>query len=160
MEQNRVEFNQTIEELKVQHQRQIDENKVEAENRLSMAQSNLEMQLSIQKVRNEATEKERAANLAQMSSEFKTFMNDMIRQHVELESISSQRWQESTNQNSLNNMRLSNFVTKMEESTFVYHNCVKFNLSLKKQLHKKHNHIRNSTSKLLNYIFYNDKDRT
>ena len=117
MEQNRVEFNQTIEELKVQHQRQIDENKVEAENRLSMAQSNLEMQLSIQKVRNEATEKERAANLAQMSSEFKTFMNDMIRQHVELESISSQRWQESTNQNSLNNMRLSNFVTKMEEST-------------------------------------------
>ena len=117
MEQNRLEFNQTIEELKVQHQRQIDENKVEAENRLSMAQSNLEMQLSIQKVRNEATEKERAANLAQMSSEFKTFMNDMIRQHVELESISSQRWQESTNQNSLNNMRLSNFVTKMEEST-------------------------------------------
>ena len=117
MEQNRVEFNQTIEELKIQHQRQIDENKVEAENRLSMAQSNLEMQLSIQKVRNEATEKERAANLAQMSSEFKTFMNDMIRQHVELESISSQRWQESTNQNSLNNMRLSNFVTKMEEST-------------------------------------------
>ena len=117
MEQNRLEFNQTIEELKVQHQRQIDENKVEAENRLSMAQSNLEMQLSIQKVRNEATEKERAANLAQMSSEFKTFMNDMIRQNVELESISSQRWQESTNQNSLNNMRLSNFVTKMEEST-------------------------------------------
>ena len=117
MEQNRLEFNQTIEELKVQHQRQIDENKVEAENRLSMAQSNLEMQLSIQKVRNEATEKERAANLAQMSSEFKTFMNDMIRQHVELESISSQRWQESTNQNSLNNNRLSNFVTKMEEST-------------------------------------------
>ena len=120
MEQNRVEFNQTIEELKIQHQRQIDENKVEAENRLSMAQSNLEMQLSIQKVRNEATEKERAANLAQMSSEFKTFMNDMIRQHVELESISSQRWQESTNQNSLNNMRLSNFVTKMEESTLCF----------------------------------------
>ena len=120
MEQNRLEFNQTIEELKVQHQRQIDENKVEAENRLSMAQSNLEMQLSIQKVRNEATEKERAANLAQMSSEFKTFMNDMIRQHVELESISSQRWQESTNQNSLNNMRLSNFITKMEESTLCF----------------------------------------
>ena len=71
MEQNRLEFNQTIEELKVQHQRQIDENKVEAENRLSMAQSNLEMQLSIQKVRNEATEKERMANLANMNSEFK-----------------------------------------------------------------------------------------
>ena len=117
MEQNRLEFMKTVEDLKDQHQRQIDENKVVAENRLSMAQSNLEMQLSIQKVRNEATEKERAANLAQMSSEFKTFMNDMIRQHVELESISSQRWQESTNQNSLNNMRLSNFVTKMEEST-------------------------------------------
>ena len=117
MEQNRLEYMKTIEELKDQHQRQIDENKVEADNRLTEVQSNLEMQLSIQKVRNEATEKERAANLAQMSSEFKTFMNDMIRQHVELESISSQRWQESTNQNSLNNNRLSNFVTKMEEST-------------------------------------------
>ena len=148
MEQNRLEFNQTVEELKVQHQRQIDENKVEAENRLSMAQSNLEMQLSIQKVRNEATEKERAANLAQMSSEFKTFVNDMIRQHVELESISSHRWQESTNQNSLNNIRLSNFITKMEEST-LSHNCVKFNLSLKQQLHKP-----NPTSKLLEYLFY------
>ena len=116
MEENRLEFKQTIEELKDQHQRQIDENKVEADNRLTMVQSNLEMQLSIQKVRNEATEKERMANLANMNSEFKTFMTDMIRQHVELESISSQRWQETTNQNSLNNLRLSKFITKMEES--------------------------------------------
>ena len=116
MEQNRLEFKQTIEELKDQHQRQIDENKVEADNRLSMVQSNLEMQLSIQKVRNEATEKERMANLAIMNSEFKTFMADMIRQHVELESISSQRWQETTNQNSLNSLRLSKCITKTEES--------------------------------------------
>ena len=116
MEQNRLEYMKTIEELKDQHQRQIDENKVEADNRLSEVQSNLEMQLSIQKVRNEATEKERMANLAIMSSEFKTFMSDMIRQHAELESVSTQRWEETSNQHSLNNLRHSKFVTKMEES--------------------------------------------
>ena len=124
MEQNRLEYMKTIEELKDQHQRQIDENKVEAENRLSMAQSNLEMQLSIQKVRNEATEKERMANLAIMSSEFKTFMSDMIRQHAELESVSTQRWEETSNQHSLNNLRHSEFVTKMEESSNLSHKCV------------------------------------
>ena len=116
MEQNRLEYMKTIEELKDQHQRQIDENKVDADNRLSEVQSNLEMQLSIQKVRNEATEKERMANLAIMSSEFKTFMSDMIRQHAELESVSTQRWEETSNQHSLNNLRHSKFVTKMEES--------------------------------------------
>ena len=124
MEQNRVEFNQTIEELKVQHQRQIDENKVEADNRLSEVQSNLEMQLSIQKVRNEATEKERMANLAIMSSEFKAFMSNMIRQHAELESVSTQRWEETSNQHSLNNLRHSKFVTKMEESKNLSHKFV------------------------------------
>ena len=51
MEQNRLEFIQSIEEQKAQHQRHIDDVKVEAENRLSMVQSNLEMQLSNQKVR-------------------------------------------------------------------------------------------------------------
>ena len=122
MEENRLEFKQTIEELKDQHQRQIDENKVEADNRLTMVQSNLEMQLSIQKVRNEATEKERMANLAIMSSEFKTFMSDMIRQHAELESVSTQRWEETSNQHSLNNLRHSKFVTKMEESKNLSHN--------------------------------------
>ena len=124
MEENRLEFKQTIEELKDQHQRQIDENKVEADNRLTMVQSNLEMQLSIQKVRNEATEKERMANLAIMSSEFKTFMSDMIRQHAELESVSTQRWEETSNQHSLNNLRHSKFVTKMEESNNLSHKCV------------------------------------
>ena len=122
MEQNRLEYMKTIEELKDQHQRQIDENKVEADNRLSEVQSNLEMQLSIQKVRNEATEKERMANLAIMSSEFKTFMSDMIRQHAELESVSTQRWEETSNQHSLNNLRHSKFVTKMEESKNLSHN--------------------------------------
>ena len=122
MEQNRLEYMKTIEELKDQHQRQIDENKVDADNRLSEVQSNLEMQLSIQKVRNEATEKERMANLAIMSSEFKTFMSDMIRQHAELESVSTQRWEETSNQHSLNNLRHSKFVTKMEESKNLSHN--------------------------------------
>ena len=124
MEQNRLEYMKTIEELKDQHQRQIDENKVEADNRLSEVQSNLEMQLSIQKVRNEATEKERMANLAIMSSEFKTFMSDMIRQHAELESVSTQRWEETSNQHSLNNLRHSKFVTKMEESKNLSHKFV------------------------------------
>ena len=123
MEQNRLEFIQSIEEQKAQHQRHIDDVKVEAENRLSMVHSNLEMQLSIQKVRIEATEKERMANLSNMSIEFKTFMADMIRQHVELESISSQRWQEITNQNTLNNMRLSKFIIKVEESTLSHEFC-------------------------------------
>ena len=122
MEQNRLEYMKTIEELKDLHQRQIDENKVDADNRLSEVQSNLEMQLSIQKVRNEATEKERMANLAIMSSEFKTFMSDMIRQHAELESVSTQRWEETSNQHSLNNLRHSKFVTKMEESKKLSHN--------------------------------------
>ena len=124
MEQNRLEFMKTVEELKDQHQRQIDENKVEADNRLSEVQSNLEMQLSLEKVRNEATEKERMANLAIMSSEFKTFMSDMIRQHAELESVSTQRWEETSNQHSLNNLRHSKFVTKMEESNNLSHKCV------------------------------------
>ena len=124
MEQNRLEFMKTVEDLKDQHQRQIDENKVEADNRLSEVQSNLEMQLSIQKVRNEATEKERMANLAIMSSEFKTFMSDMIRQHAELESVSTQRWEETSNQHSLNNLRHSKFVTKMEESKNLSHKFV------------------------------------
>ena len=123
MEQNRLEYMKTIEELKDQHQRQIDENKVEADNRLTEVQSNLEMQLSIQKVRNEATEKERMANLAIMSSEFKTFMSDMIRQHAELESVSTQRWEETSNQHSLNNLRHTKFVTKMEESKNLSHKC-------------------------------------
>ena len=132
MEQNRLEFNQTIGELKDQHQRQIDEIKVEGEHRLSEVQSNFEMQLTNQKVRNEATEKERMANLANMSSDFKAFMADMIRQHVELESISSQRWQETTNQHSLNNIRLSKFVTKTEESN-LSHTFVPVNLFILKQ---------------------------
>ena len=135
MEENRLEFKQTIEELKDQHQRQIDENKVEADNHLSMVQSNLEMQLSIQKVRNEATEKERMANLANMNSEFKTFMTDMIRQHVQLESISSQRWQETTNQNSLNNLRLSKCITKLEESSNLYHKIVRIIYFLRNNVH-------------------------
>ena len=135
MEENRLEFKQTIEELKDQHQRQIDENKVEADNRLSMVQTNLEMQLSIQKVRNEATEKERIANLANMNSEFKTFMTDMIRQHVQLESISSQRWQETTNQNSLNNLRLSKSITKLEESNNLYHKIVRIFYFLRNIVH-------------------------
>ena len=135
MEENRLEFKQTIEELKDQHQRQIDENKVEADNHLSMVQSNLEMQLSIQKVRNEATEKERMANLANMNSEFKTFMTDMIRQHVQLESISSQRWQETTNQNSLNNLRLSKCITKLEESNNLYHKIVRIIYFLRNNVH-------------------------
>ena len=124
MEQNRLEYMKTIEELKDQHQRQIDENKVEADNRLSEVQSNLEMQLSIQKVRNEATEKERMANLAIMSNEFKTFMSDMIRQHAELESVSTQRWEDTSNQHSLNNLRHTKFVTKMEESKSLSHKAV------------------------------------
>ena len=124
MEQNRLEYMKTIEELKDLHQRQIDENKVEADNRLTEVQSNLEMQLSIQKVRNEATEKERMANLAIMSSEFKTFMSDMIRQHAELESVSTQRWEETSNQHSLNNLRHTKFVTKMEESKSLSHKAV------------------------------------
>ena len=132
MEQNRLEYMKTIEELKDQHQRQIDENKVEADNRLSEVQSNLEMQLSIQKVRNEATEKERMANLAIMSSEFKTFMSDMIRQHAELESVSTQRWEETSNQHSLNNLRHSKFVTKMEESKKIVSQFVVLNLFIEK----------------------------
>ena len=128
MDRNRLEFTQSIEELKAQHQHYIDDVKTEAENRLSMVQSNMEMQLSIQKVRNEATEKERMANLANTSTEFKTFMSDMIRQHVELESLSSQRWQEITNQNTLNNLRLSKFIVKVEESIILSHLLSLFNL--------------------------------
>ena len=124
MEQNRLEYMKTIEELKDLHQRQIDENKVEADNRLTEVQSNLEMQLSIQKVRNEATEKERLPNLAIMSNEFKTFMSDMIRQHAELESVSTQRWEDTSNQHSLNNLRHTKFVTKMEESKSLSHKAV------------------------------------
>ena len=134
MEQNRLEYMKTIEELKDQHQRQIDENKVEADNRLTEVQSNLEMQLSIQKVRNEATEKERLANLAIMSNEFKTFMSDMIRQHAELESVSTQRWEETSNQHSLNNLRHTKFVTKMEESKNLSHKIVLLIFFLKRNI--------------------------
>lgn len=117
-EQNRLELINTIEEQKAQHQRHIDEVKLEVENRLTRVKSKLEMQLSNQKVRSEATEKERMANLGNMSSEFKSFMADLIRQQVELETVSSQRWQEITNHNTLNDLRLSKFTNKMEESNY------------------------------------------
>ena len=108
---------QTIEEQKTEHQRHIDEVKVEAENRLAMVRSNLETQLANQKVRNEAKEKERIASMANMNNEHKTFMAEMIRQQVELETVSSQRWQDKTNQITLIDLRLSKFNTKMEESS-------------------------------------------
>ena len=116
MEHNRLELIQTIEEQKAEHQRDIAEVKLEAANGLSMVRSNLETQLTNQKVQNEATDKERRATMANMNSDYKRFMADMIRQQVELETVSSQRWQDKTNQITLIDLRLSKLNTKMEES--------------------------------------------
>ena len=116
MEHNRLELIQTIEEQKAEHQRDIAEVKLEAENGLAMVRSNLETQLTNQKVQNEATDKERRASMANMNSDYKRFMADMIRQQVELETVSSQRWQDKTNQITLIDLRLSKLNTKMEES--------------------------------------------
>ena len=116
MEHNRLELIQTIEEQKAEHQRDIAEVKLEAENGLAMVRSNLETQLTNQKVQNEATDKERRATMANMNSDYKRFMADMIRQQVELETVSSQRWQDKTNQITLIDLRLSKLNTKMEES--------------------------------------------
>ena len=116
MEHNRLELIQTIEEQKAEHQRDIAEVKLEAENGLAVVRSNLETQLANQKVQNEATDKERRATMANMNSDYKRFMADMIRQQVELETVSSQRWQDKTNQITLIDLRLSKLNTKMEES--------------------------------------------
>ena len=115
MEHNRLELIQTIEEQKAEHQRDIAEVKLEAENGLAVVRSNLETQLANQKVQNEATDKERRATMANMNSDYKRFMADMIRQQVELETVSSQRWQDKTNQITLIDLRLSKLNTKMEE---------------------------------------------
>ena len=120
MEHNRLELIQTIEEQKAEHQRDIAEVKLEAANGLSMVRSNLETQLTNQKVQNEATDKERRATMANMNSDYKRFMADMIRQQVELETVSSQRWQDKTNQITLIDLRLSKLNTKMEESNTLF----------------------------------------
>ena len=120
MEHNRLELIQTIEEQKAEHQRDIAEVKLEAENGLAMVRSNLETQLTNQKVQNEATDKERRASMANMNSDYKRFMADMIRQQVELETVSSQRWQDKTNQITLIDLRLSKLNTKMEESNTLF----------------------------------------
>ena len=120
MEHNRLELIQTIEEQKAEHQRDIAEVKLEAENGLAVVRSNLETQLANQKVQNEATDKERRATMANMNSDYKRFMADMIRQQVELETVSSQRWQDKTNQITLIDLRLSKLNTKMEESNTLF----------------------------------------
>ena len=116
MEHNRLELIQTIEEQKAEHQRDIAEVKLEAANGLAMVRSNLETQLTNQKVQNEATDKERRASMANTNSDNKRFMADMIRQQVELETVSSQRWQDKTNQITLIDLRLSKLNIKVEES--------------------------------------------
>ena len=123
MEQTRVDLLHTIKRQNVDNQHHIDKVKFEAEYRLGVVRSKLEAALSEQKVQSQATEKQQITKMSNMNSEYKRFMADIMRQQVELETLTSQRWQELANQTTMIDLRLSKFNSRMEESKNSFFVC-------------------------------------